>query len=72
MVLDVPIFKHIRVSNSTSTAYMKVEFVNTLKFLSLFIAGGTDYVIATTKLINGNSLLDKLVSDITPAKLNPF
>ncbi|WAR01544.1 VP33A-like protein [Mya arenaria] len=43
-----------------------------LRFLAQQDDGGTDYVIATTKIISGQSLLDKLVCHIEPEKLNPF
>ncbi|CAE1276176.1 VPS33A [Acanthosepion pharaonis] len=34
--------------------------------------GGTDYIIATTKLINGKSLLESVMEKLEPPKLNPF
>lgn len=42
------------------------------KLCTFLSSGGTDYVIATTKIINGSSLLDKLASHTEPVKLNPF
>ncbi|XP_052224605.1 vacuolar protein sorting-associated protein 33A-like isoform X2 [Dreissena polymorpha] len=43
-----------------------------LRFLAQQDDGGTDYVIATTKIINGGSLLHKLTCTQEPTTLNPF
>lgn len=34
--------------------------------------GGTDYVIATTSILSGETLLNQVSVPLEPAKLNPF
>ncbi|KAL3857445.1 hypothetical protein ACJMK2_012115 [Sinanodonta woodiana] len=46
--------------------------ISALRFLAQQDDGGTDYVIAATKLVNGNTLIDSLVNKKEITKLNPF
>ncbi|KAK6192041.1 hypothetical protein SNE40_003590 [Patella caerulea] len=43
-----------------------------LRFLAQQDEGGTDYLIATTKIINGSRLIDTLKEKIESVKINPF
>ncbi|XP_052712538.1 vacuolar protein sorting-associated protein 33A-like isoform X1 [Crassostrea angulata] len=43
-----------------------------LRFLAQQDDGGTDYVIATTKIISGSTLLDSVMEKLSPVHLNPF
>ncbi|ESO97948.1 hypothetical protein LOTGIDRAFT_209143 [Lottia gigantea] len=43
-----------------------------LRFLAQQDDGGTDYLIATTKIINGNSFIELLKEKVDTVKLNPF
>ncbi|CAH1801545.1 unnamed protein product, partial [Owenia fusiformis] len=46
--------------------------VAALRFLSQFEDGPTDYLIATTKIINGHTWIESLSNPITIAPVNPF
>ena len=37
-----------------------------------FLTGGTDYVMATTSIISGETLMNQLSEHLEPVKLNPF
>ncbi|CAG2204838.1 VPS33A [Mytilus edulis] len=43
-----------------------------LRFLAQQDDGGTDYVIATTSILSGETLLNQVSVPLEPAKLNPF
>ncbi|KAL5017366.1 hypothetical protein ScPMuIL_006955 [Solemya velum] len=70
-------------SSHSSTSEQKVTLVlflggvtyaeiAALRFLAQQDDGGTDYLIASTKLINGVSLFNSIMEKLEPAKLNPF
>ncbi|XP_035829204.1 vacuolar protein sorting-associated protein 33A isoform X2 [Aplysia californica] len=43
-----------------------------LRFLAQQDDGGTDYVVATTNIVQGHRLIESLQEHIEPVKLNPF
>lgn len=43
-----------------------------LRFLAQQDDGGTDYAIATTKIINGTSIVHSISNKLEPVKMNPF
>ncbi|CAI9744345.1 sorting-associated 33A-like isoform X2 [Octopus vulgaris] len=85
-VQQIPVALRKRRSSVTSNHSQKVTLVFFLGGITYaeiaalrFLAqqddgnvGGTDYIIATTKLINGNSLLESVMENLEPAKVNPF
>ncbi|XP_064612161.1 vacuolar protein sorting-associated protein 33A-like [Liolophura sinensis] len=70
-------------SSHSSTSEQKITLVYFLggvtfaeiaafRFLSLQDDGGTDYIVATTKIINGTNWIESCMEKLEPKKLNPF
>ena len=57
------------------TGAHREDYNTTVKLLICifcFLTGGTDYVMATTSIISGETLFNQLSEHLKPVKLNPF